>query len=124
MPDHGLGRVHRAAERIAAWTRSRPAEAIAELLQGDGVPAYPVRDGRTLVEHDAALRAWDFYVPLAHPAAGTFLHEGLPARLTRTPGDVHTPAPRLGEHTAELLAALLGLSETEQAALRANGVLE
>ncbi|WP_225991266.1 CaiB/BaiF CoA-transferase family protein [Actinomadura montaniterrae] len=111
-------------DHIAAWTRSRPAEAVAEILQGNGVPAYPVRDGRTLVEHDAALRAWEFYVPLAHPAAGTFLHEGLPARLTRTPGSVRTPAPRLGEHTAELLTDLLDLDETEQAALRANGVLE
>ncbi|MEV0402030.1 CoA transferase [Actinoallomurus sp. NPDC050550] len=111
-------------EHVAAWTRSRPAEAVAEILQGNGVPAYPVRDGRTLVEHDAALRAWEFYVPLAHPAAGTFLHEGLPARLTRTPGSVHTPAPRLGEQTAELLTGLLGLAETEQEALRAAGVLE
>ncbi|GAB3969679.1 hypothetical protein GCM10029978_041430 [Actinoallomurus acanthiterrae] len=111
-------------EHVAAWTRSRPAEAVAEILQGNGVPAYPVRDGRTLVEHDAALRAWEFYVPLAHPAAGTFLHEGLPARLTRTPGSVHTPAPRLGEHTAELLTGLLGLDETEHEALRAAGVLE
>jgi crotonobetainyl-CoA:carnitine CoA-transferase CaiB-like acyl-CoA transferase len=111
-------------KHVAAWTRSRSAEAIAEILQGNGVPAYPLRDGRTLVEHDAALRAWEFYVPLRHPAAGTFLHEGLPARLTRTPGSVHTPAPRLGEHTAELLAGLLGLDETEQAVLRGGGVLE
>jgi crotonobetainyl-CoA:carnitine CoA-transferase CaiB-like acyl-CoA transferase len=111
-------------EHVAVWTRSRPAEAVAEILQGNGVPAYPVRDGRTLVEHDAALRAWEFYVPIAHPAAGTFLHEGLPARLTRTPGSVHTPAPRLGEHTAESLTGLLGLDETEQEALRAAGVLE
>ncbi|MCO6005228.1 CoA transferase [Actinoallomurus purpureus] len=111
-------------ERVAAWTRSRPAESVAEVLQREGIPAYPVRDGRTLVEHDGALRAWDFYTPLTHPSAGTFLHEGLPARLTRTPGGVHTPAPRLGEHTAELLTGLLGLGEAEQAALRTAGVLE
>lgn len=83
-----------------------------------------MRDGRTLVGHYAALRAWEFYVPLVHPAAGTFLHEGLPARLTRTPGSVRTPAPRLGEHTTELLTSLPGIDETEQTALRANSVLE
>jgi crotonobetainyl-CoA:carnitine CoA-transferase CaiB-like acyl-CoA transferase len=111
-------------EHLAAWTRPRPAEAVAEILQGNGIPAYPVRDGRTLVEHDAALRAWEFYTPLSHPVAGTFLHEGLPARLTRTPGGVYAPAPRLGEHTRELLTGLLGLGEPEQEALRAAGVME
>jgi crotonobetainyl-CoA:carnitine CoA-transferase CaiB-like acyl-CoA transferase len=111
-------------ERISAWTRSRPAETVAEILQRHGIPAYPVRDGHTLVEHDAALRAWEFYPPLSHPAAGTFLHEGLPARLTGTPGSVHFTAPRLGEHTAELLTGLLGLGQAEQEVLRAAGVLE
>ena len=110
--------------RIAAWSAALPAETVAEALQGLGVPAYPVRDGLTLVEHDAALREWGFYIPLAHPAAGTFLHEGVPVRLARTPGAVRAPAPLLGEHTEDVLTKLLGLPAAELDALRAAGALE
>lgn len=106
--------------RITAWTRPRTAEGVAETLQREGVPAYPVRDGRSLVEHDAALRAWGFYQPADHPVAGTFLHEGSAVRSDGPP----SPAPLLGEHTRETLAGLLGMQDDEIDALHAQGVLQ
>jgi crotonobetainyl-CoA:carnitine CoA-transferase CaiB-like acyl-CoA transferase len=111
-------------QRLADWTRVRSAEAAAELLQEHGVPAYPVRDGQTLVDHDEALRAWDFYQPLTHPVAGAFPHEGLAARLEGTPGGVRASAPLLGEHTDQVLTGLLGLSSAELDTLRGVGALE
>ncbi len=47
---------------------------------------------------------------------------GLTAQLSRTPGAITTPPPRLGEHTAELLAGL-GYSKEDVAALKAQGVV-
>ena len=35
---------------------------------------------------------------------------GAPVRLSETPGSVRTPSPMLGEHTAEVLRDLLGMS--------------
>jgi crotonobetainyl-CoA:carnitine CoA-transferase CaiB-like acyl-CoA transferase len=109
---------------IAEWTRSRSAEDAAAALQARGVPAYPVRDGRTLVDRDAALRAWEFYQTVTHPVAGAFPHEGLAARLEGTPGAVRAPAPLLGQHTAEILTGLLGLTAAELDALRDAKILE
>jgi crotonobetainyl-CoA:carnitine CoA-transferase CaiB-like acyl-CoA transferase len=43
-------------------------------------------------------------VEVDHPAAGPVKALGLPIKLSDTPGGVHGPAPRLGEHTAEVLA--------------------
>ena len=40
-----------------------------------------------------------------------------------TPGDVYAPAPRLGEHSAEVLRELLGYSPEEIDRLRAAGVI-
>jgi crotonobetainyl-CoA:carnitine CoA-transferase CaiB-like acyl-CoA transferase len=37
---------------------------------------------------------------------------------------VRSPAPRLGEHTTELLNGLLGLTESDLEALNEAGVLE
>lgn len=100
------------------------ADTLAANLQSQGIPAYPVRDGRDLVEHDPQLAAGGFYVELDHPLAGRVKHEGVVARLHDTPGGVRTPAPLLGQHTDELLAELLALTPDDLTALHEEGVLE
>ncbi|MFD8817831.1 CoA transferase, partial [Streptomyces sp. NPDC059627] len=110
-------------EAIGGWTRTLPADLAAELLQEQGVPAGAVQDGRQLVEHDPQLRARGFYVRKEHPAAGAFLHEGPPIRLTRTPGSIRTPAPLLGADTEEVLREVAGYSSQRLRYLYDAGVL-
>ena len=43
-------------------------------------------------------------VELEHPTAGAMRNIGVPVKLSSTPGAVRTPAPRLGQHTDEVLA--------------------
>lgn len=109
---------------VATWTRDEDREGLAARLQVAGVPAGAVQDGRDLVEDDPQLRARGFYVPLCHPVAGTFRHEGVVPRLLSTPGRLGAPAPRLGEHTREVLRDVLGLDDAEIERHRALGVLE
>jgi crotonobetainyl-CoA:carnitine CoA-transferase CaiB-like acyl-CoA transferase len=52
---------------------------------------------------------------------GTVMHNVVP-RLSRTPGAISRPAPRLGEHNAEILGEL-GLGEDEVRALSEEGVI-
>ncbi|MEU9289995.1 CoA transferase [Streptomyces sp. NPDC048275] len=108
---------------LGAWTRTLPADAAAELLQAHGVPAGAVQDGRELVEHDPQLRARGFYVRAEHPVAGAFLHEGVPLRLTRTPGGIREPAPVLGADTDSVLSKVAGYSVERIQLLRDAGVL-
>jgi crotonobetainyl-CoA:carnitine CoA-transferase CaiB-like acyl-CoA transferase len=109
---------------IEAWTEERTPEEAAARLQAAGVPAAPVEDGCDLVEHDEHLRARGFYVELEHPAAGPMLHEGISVLLSETPGGVRRPAPRLGEHTDEVLTTVAGMTAEEVSGLRDAGVLE
>jgi formyl-CoA transferase len=47
---------------------------------------------------------------------------GLTAQLSKTPGEIRRPPPRLGEHTAEVLGGL-GYSKEDIAALKDKGVV-
>ncbi|MHA5047128.1 CaiB/BaiF CoA-transferase family protein [Streptomyces sp. SD15] len=110
-------------DALGAWFRGMPADAAAELLQERGIPAGAVRDGRDLVENDPQLRARGFYVRMEHPAAGSFLHEGVPIRLTRTPGGIHKPAPLLGADTDAVLRDWAGIAPQRLRQLHEAGVL-
>jgi crotonobetainyl-CoA:carnitine CoA-transferase CaiB-like acyl-CoA transferase len=109
---------------LAAWTARQDAAVLAARLQAAGIPAAVVATGRDLVEADEQLAARDSYPALRHPVAGLVRHEGIVARLSATPGALTSPAPLLGQHTAEVLSELLGVDTEQLAALRAAGVTE
>lgn len=108
----------------ASLVADQDADELAAALQAWGIAAYPVRDGRDLVELDGQLAARGFYTDLDHPLVGKVPHEGVVAHLGETPGGLWAPAPLLGQHTDELLGELLGLTPDELTALRDEGVLE
>jgi crotonobetainyl-CoA:carnitine CoA-transferase CaiB-like acyl-CoA transferase len=54
-----------------------------------------------------------FLVKIKEPEAGDVVTEGVPVRLSETPGKVRGTAPLMGEHTYELARELLGLSLQE-----------
>jgi crotonobetainyl-CoA:carnitine CoA-transferase CaiB-like acyl-CoA transferase len=54
---------------------------------------------------DPHIIARHMVVEANHPCAGTFRTLGIPVKLSQTPGALRRPAPRLGEHTAEVLGS-------------------
>jgi len=52
------------------------------------------------------LRARGFFATLEHPVAGGVTLPGAPYRLAATPWTLRSPAPCLGQHTAEVLAEI------------------
>ncbi|HYB55937.1 MAG TPA: CoA transferase [Alphaproteobacteria bacterium] len=88
----------------APLARETTAHWLAKLGEA-GIPAGPVVDHAELFA-DPQLRAREMVVEVEHPSAGRMKTLGVPIKLSETPGSVRRPAPRLGEHTAEVLAAL------------------
>jgi crotonobetainyl-CoA:carnitine CoA-transferase CaiB-like acyl-CoA transferase len=61
-------------------------------------------------------------VEQTHPKAGRLRQIGVPIKFSRTPGEIRTPAPEIGEHTEEILKQL-GYSQREIDRLRREGVI-
>ncbi len=65
------------------------------------------------LHQDENLEAFDFWHWLEHKEMGPSPYEGLQHRLSRTPGELRTAAPVLGQHSDEVLGGMLGLSPEE-----------
>ena len=69
------------------------------------------------------LKARGYWVRVKTPEGDEVVLDGVPYRLTRTPAFVSGPGPLLGEHTEEVLHRILGLSDGDIEALRAEQVI-
>ena len=69
------------------------------------------------------LRARGFFEFHTHPVAGTHELPGLPMRFSGLERWYPRPAPTLGQHTAEILHELLGVSDETIAELEAEGII-
>ncbi|MGE5201940.1 MAG: CaiB/BaiF CoA transferase family protein [Acidobacteriota bacterium] len=77
----------------------------AQALDAKGVPVGPVVTHAQLFADPQTL-AREMVVEVDHPSAGRLKTLGVPIKLSATPGGVRKPAPRLGEHTEEILREL------------------
>jgi benzylsuccinate CoA-transferase BbsF subunit len=112
------GEIDAALGRFAA---SRDADAAAQELQALGLEAQAVRTALDLAA-DPHLAARGFIETIDHPTIGARPYAGPPWRITGAETEPHRPAPRLGEHTEEVLAEL-GYDGAAIVALRAEGAL-
>ena len=101
--------------------RTKPAAEWLTLLAEHDVLAAPVYTYKEVFA-DPQVMLNEMVVTQDHPVAGRIRVVGIPVKLARTPGQVRTPAPLLGEHNDEILTQL-GYSEAEVARLRAARVV-
>jgi crotonobetainyl-CoA:carnitine CoA-transferase CaiB-like acyl-CoA transferase len=73
--------------------------------------------------NDPQVQANHYVVDFEHPRHGATQVMGIPVRLRETPGSVRRPAPEFGEHTEEILTALLGYSWEQIAELKDGEVI-
>ena len=87
------------------------------------VPVGVINDiGRALEEPQVLAR--DMLVHIPHALNSGFRMVGSPVKLSDTPVEYQRPAPRLGEHTDDVLKRRLALDDGRLAELQAQGVIE
>ncbi len=100
--------------------QQRTTEQWVQALGNIGVPCGPINAMDKVVTHPQ-VQAREMITQVAHRITGVVEVPGVPIKLSETPASVDSPAPNLGEHTNEVLTAVLGLSDDEVTALKAEG---
>ena len=86
------------------------------------IPYSKINNIKEICE-DPVIRHRNMLVTVDQPGVGPVRIAGSPIRLSETPGEVRSPAPLLGEHSAEVLREVLGYTTERIEALKAEGVI-
>jgi crotonobetainyl-CoA:carnitine CoA-transferase CaiB-like acyl-CoA transferase len=107
---------------LEARMREKDAAQWLDLFEAAGIPCGPILDiAEVFSDPNVAARGLLFSMP--HPVEGQVPQLAAPFKLSQTPAGPRRRPPLLGEHGAEVLTEMLGMSETQIAALRSDGVV-
>ncbi len=108
---------------ISEWTRTLTVDQVDALMIEHSIPAGRVYRAPEMLE-DPHFKAREAIVTVETERFGPLKMQNAFPRLSATPSAVRRPAPSVvGQHNAEVYGGLLGMSETELAALKAAGAI-
>ena len=109
-------------EIVEGWFAELTRDEAAERLRSVGVAAAPVEDVEDMLESEQAA-ARQMTLAVSDPAWGKVRLAGNPIKTSAEGPTPTVPAPSLGQHTHELLTALIGVGPDELRALAEKGVI-
>ena len=107
---------------ISGWTRDRDPDEVMHALQAIDVASAPVLSGEGIF-NDPHYQERGLLELVDHPSTGPCLLPGVAWKMSRTPGEIRWPAPRLGQHNDFVYGELLARTGAEIDALRSQGVI-
>lgn len=110
FPEHWLERectperVDIVRRHLTEWLQTQDKHAVAEAAQKLGLILVPVNNPEDL-QASPQYQFRGFFQALNHPQLGELSYPTVPYRMAGTPATLTSPAPLLGQHTREILAA-------------------
>jgi crotonobetainyl-CoA:carnitine CoA-transferase CaiB-like acyl-CoA transferase len=107
---------------IEDWTKSMPFAEVFERLDEAKVPAgsiYSVED----IVNDPHYQSREMIRDVEVEGLGSLKMPGIVPKMSETPGDIEWAGPKLGQHTDEVLAEKLQLSEAQIKELKEKGII-
>ena len=97
---------------VEEWTITKTPEDVMHLLQEHGISAGIVQNAADLFQ-DPQIKERESLKQMEHDEIGPLSHRGVAFKLSRTPCELNTPGPCLGQHTEYVCRELLGMSDEE-----------
>ena len=119
--DGRAAQMERIDAAIAAWTSTRTRQEVLEIMERAEVPAGRIYTAADIAS-DPHYAARGMIQQVIAGDGAPLKVPGIIPKLSATPGAIRTPAPRLGEHTEEVLQRL-GFSQEEISAMRTKKIL-
>jgi formyl-CoA transferase len=120
-PAARLPKLDQMYDEIEKWTTTKTKLEVMEVLNPLNVPCGPVLSMQELAV-EPARRSTGTVVQVDHPDRGPYLTIGNPIKLSDSPVDVMR-SPLLGEHTAEVLQSVLGMTADQISRAKSDGVV-
>ncbi|MFQ6051668.1 MAG: CaiB/BaiF CoA transferase family protein [Candidatus Hydrothermarchaeota archaeon] len=107
---------------IAEISRTKTVREWIEKMEKSGVPCGPINTVDKVVNHPQ-VRERGMIIEIDHPEVGPVKMAGNPIKLSLSSRNISQPAPKLGEHTEEVLKSWIGLDKESIENLRGDGVI-
>jgi crotonobetainyl-CoA:carnitine CoA-transferase CaiB-like acyl-CoA transferase len=106
---------------ITEWTLMHTADEIEVILQKEGIPCNIVEKASDIYK-DPQLASRNYFTSLEHPVMGMQKYEAQGCFiLSKTPREIKTPSPTVGEHNEYVFKELLKMSDDEIAEFIIDG---
>ncbi|KAG5950220.1 hypothetical protein E4U53_005369 [Claviceps sorghi] len=107
---------------IEAVSRQKTTEEWLRRFEGSGLPYAAINDVQATLNHEHT-KARNMVVEMNHEACGPIKMVNTPVKFSETQPSIRSVAPMLGQHTEEVLMEHLGLSKSDIAVLKEQGVV-
>lgn len=107
---------------VADWIKTFNKNDLQELLDSNGIPISPILSIKDIFE-DEHYKERDNIIEIDHPRLGKFKMPGIVPKFSKTPGEVKSIGPDLGEHNEEILFEILNYSKEDIEKLKNKGVI-
>jgi 2-methylfumaryl-CoA isomerase len=112
------------AKILEPWFYARTLAEVRRIFEEQRVTWGPYRTVREAIERDSDCSSDNpMFGMVDQPGIGTYLMPASPLDFSQVPRLPAQPAPRLGQHTDEILLEILGLSEGEVGKLHDEGIV-
>ena len=120
-PPERLDKLNEIFDAIEAWTMTKTKYEVMDICNPQDIPVGPILSMKEIAE-DEGLRATGTIVEVDHPERGPYLTVGCPIKMSDSEVTVER-SPLLGEHTAEILADVLGYQGEDLARVVESGAV-